>query len=675
MKYGSCLLVLLLCQPVFAGRQVDSSSAEDRLQVLLSLNQRHPHSELLNRTHPRSAMELLEKASRIRAELGPLAHANRMQETAEIRIDYHPTQKIKTYDIKGLEAFKEALGEAVRSLFPPKQAIEIKDLVPDLQVISQNPALVSPFLRLLPLLYFAEDSTPRSSSVTRETLLKEVQEAEPFQLEQLYLTGYPLLLKKSAELLPLATKINSIKNQFYGRAVMRAFAKTIKVETLPTRTLIVRELPEAMRDLRSQMAQDCGQWSVPFHGEVKEAQAFWIYDDPSALPIGYLFAVLTQDGSGQALPYVVTSNSLAGELTAEDVQTIVVALSHHFWKTENIVTPDFKLNPALVNSSDMSKGLTFKGSAPYIAQLPQGWIAIDAIVESRPRDFIRFTNYYNGESVKRARLSKIPPLNPATVVTITTQEHFPKAEKTALWEMQVGAVVNPDKLPKDTTLAGLTHEQISYGYAVTHMPPDRVSEPQLLQVARTPFDPSTWTQAGLAPRLSWLALLHERQSNLLTAEGWQAAFAEADQDLAALVSEHPYVDSTPIYTRLYSYLLKHLANGLPQSPKPYHSGQSAPHVKTRSLLGGDLAVTRSNFGHALFTSTTEQLRTQLAWLDQLGLGQAVRDQLAGRGTRTSEDLQAMTLDEAKTPAWPLAELINYHQQTPSNSKTCGNFFK
>lgn len=406
-----------------------TESISDRLKLLVSLLDRHPNIVTANLSFKRSLLETYAHVPELRKHLGSDAAGFETTPPTIVRARYvasgeaqYNTEAIKKFlearvvDLQGLELVDDGnLLTQIRSL---KQNAKKPDGSFDEKLFTKK---VRRLLQVVPFLFDSNGKAQFSRwAVDRENVITQVRAATPQELE----SRYGDLLKEHLEqqieaiaefrdpetgrkegLGQVKVLYESLRNQFLERDLRSALTPISRDGSVAEeRAISLENLPAWVSPVRGCYGGDCAILSVPYYSLVKGAKTHFIRKshDMNEQPSGYAVSVPVQV-NGKTVPYILTINGVT--LTKVDVEMIVRLIAEEYQSSE-VVLPDFKAHPYLVNTDVARSGMTFDKRKAVNVTFPTGWATVDAYM--REHQVSGYTNYYNGPDIQRGYLSTIP---------------------------------------------------------------------------------------------------------------------------------------------------------------------------------------------------------------------------------------------------------------------------
>lgn len=394
----------------------------DRIKLLVSLLDRHPNIITSNLQWKRSLLEAYAHVPELRQKLGkdaasfettaPTIRHARYVASGEAKVNEEAIKKFlegRILDLQGSSLVDRGdLATQIRHL--KQNSKRSTDGAFDKKVFTKK---VKKLLQLVPLLF---DSNGKALfnhfEVEREQIAARVRNLTAAELENVYgdllKEHLSKLIEEIAEekgLGQVQIIFENMRNQFLEREVRAALTPISSTGGVAEeRTLSLESLPAWASIVRGCFGGDCSILSVPYYSLVKGTKVYFIRkgNDLSERPSGYAVSVpVVVDG--KTVPYILTINGVT--LTKVDVEMTVRMIADEY-QSEDVVLPDFKAHPYLVNSDASRQGMAQEKRKAVSVKFPAGWATVDAYMKDH--QVSGYTNYYLGSSVERAYLSRLP---------------------------------------------------------------------------------------------------------------------------------------------------------------------------------------------------------------------------------------------------------------------------
>ncbi|MGA0164635.1 MAG: hypothetical protein ACO3LE_10410, partial [Bdellovibrionota bacterium] len=393
------------------------TTASDRLNLLMSLLDRHPYIVAENLAYDRNLLEVYSQVPEVLEALGENASSLETTPPRVHRLHYVSSGEAR-YDEEALSSFREARVKDVESLSLvdggniATQIRHFKETSRDADGNFKEKNFrkqIRRFLQVMPLL-FDSSGEPRFQKwqEEKEDIAEKIRALSPTEIEGRY---GDLLKAHLSHLIEEISKqkgfgqvqewFRGLQNNFLEKEVRKALTPLKSDADVQERFLSLESLPAWVSIVRGCYGGDCSIRTMPYYPLVKGVRVHFIRKshDLSEHPSGYAFSVPVKV-DGRDVPYILTINGAT--LTEVDVEMAVRSIAEEFGSNE-VVLPDFKNHEYLVNWEAARSGMTHERREKVVVEFPPGWSAMDAYM----RNHRISENFYLESSIEGAYLSRL----------------------------------------------------------------------------------------------------------------------------------------------------------------------------------------------------------------------------------------------------------------------------
>ncbi|MDB5037559.1 MAG: hypothetical protein JWQ35_1087 [Bacteriovoracaceae bacterium] len=403
--------------------QAKAETTEDRLKLLVSLLDRHPNIVTANLTFKRSLLETYAHLPVLLKHLGSEAASFETAPATIRRLRYVASGEAKANE-QAIRNFLEARvadlesldlqdgGDLVIQIRRFKENSKKPDGAFDEKAFSKK---VRKLLQVLPLLFNSDGKALFNVWAKGANVISATRNLTAGDLESRY---GDLMKEHLSEVIGEISKekgFGQVKVLFENvRGLL--VEKELKIALTPVtqdgkaveeRSLSLETLPAWVGLVRGCYGGDCSILSVPYYPLVKGTKVHFIRKGPdSTQPSGYaVSAPVTVNG--KTLPYILTINGVT--LTEADIQMSVRAIAEDYGAHE-VIFPDFKAHPNMVNSDAARKGMSSEKAKRVTVRFSAGWKLMDSAMKEL--QVAPYTNYYHGPDIESANLARLSAADP-----------------------------------------------------------------------------------------------------------------------------------------------------------------------------------------------------------------------------------------------------------------------
>lgn len=384
----------------------DLSTLKGRIELLMSILERHPNFVTANLSFRRNVLDTLSHVPEVIKALGD--HAQSLEIIAPQVLSASFYARTIQFNESQLSSFRRDRENDLKFL----SALQPVSLSQNLRNLKGDKKAIKALFKVLPFLFDSNGNATFSSwnESTQNQVSQAIHKSTPSDLENGYfdllrehIDGQVEALAKERGMGELRQFYRNFKSQFVEKEMqqlIRPQGSDQGAETL--RTVSIESLPASVAIGRGCYGGDCSILSVPFYPLPKGVTAHFIRKskDLRAKPDGYVLSVKVQTGSRsgvQTIPYILTVNGAT--LTEADVKVAIdlVMKSDVEYQSDLIAFPDWSKNANLVNWDHSRRAMTLSKGKSQAVKLPEGW---NTLVEYHNlNNRTNYTNYYGGDSI------------------------------------------------------------------------------------------------------------------------------------------------------------------------------------------------------------------------------------------------------------------------------------
>jgi|GEM_PF-5233099 len=394
-----------------SGRFIESGTTENILEIVSSVNRRHPKL-IVSQTQYKGNIPLIYRmAFEMKAELklsdNRFFIPNELPALSMRLTSTGPNAAFVPENIQKLKDHLIATIDELRENVPNWRPVNLNELLQN-PAFKRDPKIAQRLVKIMPwFLDLNGELLPKFKDTGDfdKSLQKVIAESDGTLVNSLYYDVYfehlRLMLKGSF----WEQIASAIQNGFFERDLnLYLSVQSSHEEQFRASTVSIELVPPLVALLRGAVGYDCSMWSVPLYALLPGTDVFWIRDssDTKSQPSGY--ALVTQARvNGQLIPYVVTINGQS--LNALDTRATLVLIAKYYGVSE-VLTPDFSKNDAVVN--DQVKRAGMKGEVRVVAEFSDEWKNLEQTRFARLDT--KYGLYYSVNNLKHACKTSITAL-------------------------------------------------------------------------------------------------------------------------------------------------------------------------------------------------------------------------------------------------------------------------
>ncbi len=391
-----------------------------RVELLMSIMQRHPHFVTANLNFKRNVLDTFSQIPEVRKALGENAQSLEIQPPQVLSVKYF-AQKVQ-YDESRLSSFRRDRENDLMTL----RLIPSGNITQQLRALKDDMNSIKTLFRVLPFLFDSSGNARFTNwdDRAKATIAETIRKSTPSDFENAYFDFLREHIEPQIEDLIRERGMDKIR-QVYQNFRQQFVEKGVRGLIRPTqsgsseqnaqRVLSIESLPASVSVARGCYGGDCSILSVPYYPLLRGVTVHFIRKskDIDTQPDGYVLSVKVRVESGketQVLPYFLTVNG--ARLSEADVRVAIALVKQSdpdYATSSQVAFPDWSQKPnlSLVNWYHSHRAMRLeKGQAKRVS-LPQGWRKL--VEYHNLNNQTGYTNYYGDSSIVTAMVGEFSP--------------------------------------------------------------------------------------------------------------------------------------------------------------------------------------------------------------------------------------------------------------------------